>query len=79
MGAISVFYPNNHITTQQEREKLLIVRNLVNELIGDFSNNSKALGFKVVNRCIFCGKKTNNTLLIKGEAQYVCKNHESWV
>ena len=47
MGAISVFYPNNHITTQQEKEKLLIIRNLVSELIGDFNDNSKLLGFKV--------------------------------
>lgn len=78
MGAISVFYPNNWITTQQEREKLLIIRNLVGELIGDFNENSRLLGFKVVNRCCFCGKKSDNAFLVRGKTQYVCKDHESW-
>ena len=79
MGAISVFYPSNHITTQQEREKLLIIRNLVSELVGDFNDNSRTLGFKVVNRCCFCGKKSDNVFLVREKKQYVCKNHESWV
>lgn len=47
MEGISIFYQSNQIATQQKKEKLLIIGKLVSELINDFNDNSRLLGFKI--------------------------------
>lgn len=58
--------PNNYLG---EREKLTQAKNLIEEVVKDFTKNSVTLGFKAVDRCYFCGKPA---VTIDKNGHYVC-------
>lgn len=61
--------PNNYLG---EREKLTQAKNLIEEVVKDFTKNSVTLGFKAVDRCYFCGKP-----VVEG-SEY-CKEHKEYM
>lgn len=60
--------------TQGEREKLTQAKNLIEEVVKDFTKNSVTLGFKAVDRCYFCGKPA---VTIDKNGHYVCEKCNS--
>lgn len=60
--------------TQEEREKLTQAKNLIEEIVKDFTKSSVALGFKAVDRCYFCGKPA---VTIDKSGHYVCEKCNS--
>lgn len=59
--------------TEEERSKLTQAKNLIEEVVKDFTKSSLALGFNAVNRCYFCG---NPATTINKDGHYVCDRHK---